>query len=134
MQTPLNNNAVALVIHFRSVGVMLTAGNLNIYAVIWSNICLVLIVSVLNAIAIARFLHYCQEMNDVLIPVIVDYYGGCLSPFTSCSICKFLAIDLRAVCNPGRGGNHGIGLISFKGITVEEIAAKPEGTSDPWRC
>ena len=100
LQTPLINNAAALVIHFILLYVMLTAGNLNIYAVVWSNICFALIVSVLNAIAIARFLHYRQEWKRTfLIPVIVSIILGAAAPS---GVWQY---DLRAVCNPGRGGN-----------------------------
>lgn len=129
LQTPLINNAAALVIHFILLYVMLTAGNLNIYAVVWSNICFALIVSVLNAIAIARFLHYRQEWKRTfLIPVIVSIIMGAaaylvyqLFHLVFCNTISVLFAILAGVAT------YGIGLISFKGITVEEIAALPKG-------
>ncbi len=131
LQTPLINNAAALVIHFILLYVMLTAGNLNIYAVVWSNICFALIVSVLNAIAIARFLHYRQEWKRTfLIPVIVSIIIMGAAAYLRLPAVPFgvWQYDLRAVCNLLAGvATYGIGLISFKGITVEEIAALPKG-------
>lgn len=129
LQTPLINNAAALVIHFILLYVMLTAGNLNIYAVVWSNICFALIVSVLNAIAIARFLHYRQEWKRTfLIPVIVSIIMGAAAylVYQLFQLVFGNTISVLFAILAG-GATYGIGLISFKGITVEEIAALPKG-------
>ena len=129
LQTPLINNAAALVIHFILLYVMLTAGNLNIYAVVWSNICCALIVSVLNAIAIARFLHYRQEWKRTfLIPVIVSIIMGAAA-YLVYQLFHLVFGNTISVLFAILAGvaTYGIGLISFKGITVEEIAALPKG-------
>ena len=129
LQTPLINNAAALVIHFILLYVMLTAGNLNIYAVIWSNICFALIVSVLNAIAIARFLHYRLEWKRTfLIPVIVSIIMGAAA-YLVYQLFHLVFGNTISVLFAILAGvaTYGIGLISFKGITVEEIAALPKG-------
>lgn len=129
LQTPLINNAAALVIHFILLYVMLTAGNLNIYAVVWSNICFALIVSVLNAIAIARFLHYRQEWKRTfLIPVIVSIIMGAAA-YLIYQLFHLVFGNTISVLFAILAGvaTYGIGLISFKGITVEEIAAFPKG-------
>lgn len=129
LQTPLINNAAALVIHFILLYVMLTAGNLNIYAVVWSNICFALIVSVLNAIAIARFLHYRQEWKRTfLIPVIVSIIMGAAA-YLVYQLFHLVFGNTISVLFAILSGvaTYGIGLISFKGITVEEIAALPKG-------
>ena len=129
LQTPLINNAAALVIHFILLYVMLTAGNLNIYAVVWSNICFALIVSVLNAIAIARFLHYRQEWKRTfLIPVIVSIIMGAAA-YLVYQLFHLVFGNTISVLFAILAGvaTYGIGLISFKGITIEEIAALPKG-------
>ena len=129
LQTPLINNAAALVIHFILLYVMLTAGNLNIYAVVWSNICFALIVSVLNAIAIARFLHYRQEWKRAfLIPVIVSIIMGAAA-YLVYQLFHLVFGNTISVLFAILAGvaTYGIGLISFKGITIEEIAALPKG-------
>ena len=129
LQTPLINNAAALVIHFILLYVMLTAGNLNIYAVVGSNICFALIVSVLNAIAIARFLHYRQEWKRTfLIPVIVSIIMGAAA-YLVYQLFHLVFGNTISVLFAILAGvaTYGIGLISFKGITVEEIAALPKG-------
>ncbi len=129
LQTPLINNAAALVIHFILLYVMLTAGNLNIYAVVWSNICFALIVSVLNAIAIARFLHYRQEWKRTfLIPVIVSIIMGAAA-YLVYQLFHLVFGNTISVLFAILAGvaTYGIGLISFKGITVEEIVALPKG-------
>ena len=129
LQTPLINNAAALVIHFILLYVMLTAGNLNIYAVVWSNICFALIVSVLNAIAIARFLHYRQEWKRTfLIPVIVSIIMGAAA-YLVYQLFHLVFGNTISVLFAILAGvaTYGIGLMSFNGITVEEIAALPKG-------
>lgn len=129
LQTPLVNNAVALVIHFILLYVMLTAGNLNIYAVVWSNICFALIVSILNAIAIARFLHYRQEWKRTfLVPVIVSIIMGAAA-YLVYQLFHLVFGNTISVLFAILAGvaTYGVGLISFKGITVEEIAALPKG-------
>ena len=129
LQTPLINNAAALVIHFILLYVMLTAGNLNIYAVVWSNICFALIVSVLNAIAIARFLHYRQEWKRTfLIPMIVSIIMGAAA-YLIYQLFHLVFGNTISVLFAILAGvaTYGIGLISFKGMTVEEIAALPKG-------
>ncbi|MDD6324506.1 MAG: polysaccharide biosynthesis protein [Lachnospiraceae bacterium] len=129
LQTPLVNNAVALVIHFILLYVMLTVGNLNIYAVVWSNICFALIVSILNAIAIARFLHYRQEWKRTFfVPVIVSIIMGAAA-YLVYQLFHLVFGNTISVLFAILAGvaTYGVGLISFKGITVEEIAALPKG-------
>ena len=102
---------------------MLTAGNLNIYAVVWSNICFALIVSVLNAIAIARFLHYRQEWKRTfLIPVIVSIIMGAAA-YLVYQLFHLVFGNTISVLFAILAGvaTYGIGLISFKGITVEDV-------------
>ena len=89
-----------------------------------------LIVSVLNAIAIARFLHYRQEWKRTfLIPVIVSIIMGAAAYL----VYQLFHLVFGSVRPPvlfailAGVATYGIGLISFKGITVEEIAALPKG-------
>ena len=129
LQTPLVNNAVALVIHFILLYVMLTAGNLNIYAVVWSNICFALIVSILNAIAIARFLHYRQEWKRTFfVPIIVSIIMGAAA-YLVYQLFHLVFGNTISVLFAILAGvaTYGVGLVSFKGITVEEIATLPKG-------
>lgn len=129
LQTPLVNNAVALVIHFILLYIMLTAGNLNIYAVVWSNIGFAMIVSIFNAIAIAHFLHYRQEWKRTFfIPIIVSIIMGAAA-YLVYQLFHFVFGNTISVLFAILSGvvTYGVGLISFKGITVEEVVALPKG-------
>lgn len=129
LQTPLVNNAIALVIHFILLYVMLTAGNLNIYAVVWSNICFAVIVSILNAIAIARFLHYRQEWKRTfLVPTLVSIIMGAAAYLIYSLFHLVFGNTISVIFGILAGvATYGIGMISFKGITVEELASFPKG-------
>ena len=85
--------------------------------------------SVLNAIAIARFLHYRQEWKRTfLIPVIVSIIMGAAA-YLVYQLFHLVFGNTISVLFAILAGvaTYGIGLISFKGITVEEIAALPKG-------
>ncbi len=129
LRTPLINNAVALVIHFIVLYVMLTAGGMNIYAVLWANIIFALIVSILNAIAIQRFLHYRQEwMRTFIIPGICSVIMAAAAYIVYSvfhliagnTISTVIAILAGVVC-------YGFSMVVFRGITETELAMFPKG-------
>lgn len=129
LQVPLLNNAIALVLHFILLYVMLTAGNLNIYAVIWSNIFFALVVSVLNAVAIKRFLSYRQEYRKTfLVPVLASVIMGAAAFLVYSLFHLVVGNTVSTVIAILAGAAvYGITLVTFRGITVDELATFPKG-------
>ena len=69
MKEPVKNAAIALVLHVIVLVILMLAFKLNIYAVIFANAAFGLIMSVLNALSIRRYVGYKQEIvKTFLIP------------------------------------------------------------------
>lgn len=131
LRTPLINCAIALVLHLACLFVFMRNFNMNIYGVIHANTFFALVVCILNALAIKRFLAYRQEyLRTFLIPLLVSFimafgaYGvhALLKGLLGNTVATFMAVLAGAVI-------YGIGLVSFHGITLEEFAAMPKGKS-----
>lgn len=129
LQAPLINCSIALVFHFILLYVLLTVGNLNIYAVIYSNIFFALIVCILNALSIKRCLNYRQEIyKTFIVPSIVSIIMAAavyivysiFHTFAGNTVSTILSVIAGVVV-------YGIGLVSFRGITIEELAMFPKG-------
>lgn len=129
LQTPLVNCSIALVLHFILLYVLLTAADLNIYAVIYSNIFFALIVCILNAVAIKRFLHYRQEwIRTFVIPMICSLIMGAAAFLVYSVFHVFAGNTISTIFGILAGASvYGISMVSLKGITVEEIATLPKG-------
>lgn len=129
LQTPLINCSIALVFHFIVLYVMLTIGNLNIYAVVYSNIFFALCVCILNAIAIKRFIGYRQEWYKTFaVPGIVSMIMGAAA-YLVYSVFHVFANNLISTIFAVMAGVvvYGIGMVAFKGITIEELGMFPKG-------
>ena len=129
LKQPLINCSIALVIHFIALYLLLTAANLNIYAVIYSNMLFALLVCILNAACIRRFIHYRQEWYKTFaVPAIASVIMGAavylvysvFHLFAGNTISTVIAILMGVVV-------YGVGLVSFKGISIDEIAMFPKG-------
>lgn len=129
LQAPLVNNGIALLLHFILLYILLTVFNLNIYAVIWSNIFFALIVSVLNAVAIARCLHYHQEwLKSFVIPTVASVIMGAAAYIVYSAFHLFAGNTLSTIFAILAGvAAYGIGLVAFHGISIEELAMFPKG-------
>ncbi len=129
LKQPLVNCSIALVLHFILLYVLLTAGNLNIYAVVYSNIFFALVVCILNALAIRRFLHYRQEWyKTFVVPGIVSVIMGAAAYIVYSVFHLFAGNTISAVLGILVGVIvYCVGLVSFKGITIEEISTFPKG-------
>ena len=108
---------------------LLKGPNLNIYAVIYSNIFFALVVCVLNALAIRRTLNYKQELYKTFaVPAIVSVIMGAAAYlvysafhlFAGNTFSTFAAILAGVIV-------YGVGMVSFRGITIEELAHFPKG-------
>ncbi|MCC8044901.1 MAG: polysaccharide biosynthesis protein [Clostridiales bacterium] len=131
MRQPLIHCCFALVIHLIVLYLLLTTFSLNIYAVVWANIVFAVIISILNAVSIARFLSYRQEIyRTFVVPAVVSIIMAAaaylvytlVSQFLGNTVSTFIAVIAGVVV-------YGIGIVSFHGITQEELAAMPKGNS-----
>lgn len=129
LQTPLINNSIALVLHFILLYVLLTVFNLNIYAVVYANIFFAFVVCVLNAVAINRFLGYRQEWyKTFIVPSIVSIIMGAAAYIIYSVFHVFAGNTISTIMGILAGVYvYGIGMISFRGITAEELALFPKG-------
>lgn len=129
LKQPLINCSISLVLHFILLYFLLTAANLNIYAVVYANIFFALVVCVLNAVSIRRFIHYRQEwyktfavpaIASVIMAAAVYIVYSALHLFAGNTVSTILSIIIGVIV-------YGIGLVSFRGITINEIATFPKG-------
>ena len=129
LKTPLINCSIALVLHFILLYILLTAGNLNIYAVVYSNIFFALVVSLLNAWSIKRYMNYHQEcFKTFIVPSIVSIIMAAAVYIVYSIFHTFAGNTVSTVFAVVAGVLvYGLGLVSFHGITIEELATFPKG-------
>ena len=129
LREPLIHNAAALVIHIVVLVVMLRYLNLNIYAVLYSNAIFALVVCVLNALAIRRFIYYQQEIRKTyLVPLIASIimaFGAyavwyVLNLVLGNSVATIAAILCGMLI-------YLIALVAFRGLTESEMRRLPKG-------
>ena len=129
LREPLIHNAIALVIHLISLVVMLRYLNLNIYAVLYSNVIFALVVCVLNALSIRRFIYYQQEVRKTyiipLISSIIMAFGSyaiwyVLNMFLGNTVATIIAI----LCGMAI---YMVSLVAFRGLTESEMRKLPKG-------
>jgi len=120
---------IALVIHVISLVVMLRYLNLNIYSVLYSNAIFALVVCILNALAIRRYIYYQQEIRKTyivpLISSIIMAFGSyavwyVLDKVFGNSIATIMAILFGMVI-------YLISMVAFRGITASEMRKLPKG-------
>jgi stage V sporulation protein B len=129
LQKPLINCSIALVLHFIVLYFLLTTANLNIYAVVYANIFFSLIVCILNALAIKRFIRYRQEwyktffvpvISSIIMAAAVSLVYAALHTFAGNTVSTVIAIVIGVVV-------YAVGLVTFRGITIDEISSFPKG-------
>ncbi|MCD7736940.1 MAG: polysaccharide biosynthesis protein [Lachnospiraceae bacterium] len=131
MRQPLIHCCFALVIHLIALYLLLTVFNLNIYAVVGANIIFALIICILNALSIARFLGYRQEIyRTFVVPFIVSIIMAAAAYLVYTAFHVFSGNTLSTVVAVFAGVIvYGIGMVSFHGITPEELAMLPKGNA-----
>ncbi len=129
LRDPLIHNAIALVIHIISLVVMLRYMNLNIYAVLYSNVIFALVVCILNALSIRRYIYYQQEIRKTFI---VPFLASIVMAFAAYaiwyvlhfvfgnSVATIIAILLAMVI-------YLVSLVAFRGLTAPEMRKLPKG-------
>lgn len=129
LREPLIHNVIALVIHFMALYFMLRVQNLNIYAVLYSNAIFALIVCVLNALSIRRFIFYRQEYRKTYI---VPAVSSIIMAFAALLVYKlfhiFMGNSISTIIAILAGiVVYGIALVAFRGVTRAEIEKLPKG-------
>lgn len=128
LREPLIHCAIALVLHLICLVVLLRNFNLNIYAVIYSNIFFALIVFILNALSIKRCIPYRQEIyRTFVVPSLASIimafgaYGvyNLFHMFAGNTISIIIAIAAGVVI-------YAVGLVSFHGITIDDMEGLPK--------
>lgn len=129
MQQPLVNCSIALLLHFILLYLLLTVGNLNIYAVVYANIFFALMVCILNSISIRRFIGYRQEMyRTFIVPTIASIIMGFAAFIIYSFFNAFAGNTIGTVMGIIAGVTvYGVGMVAFHGITIEELSMFPKG-------
>ncbi|MCD8016172.1 MAG: polysaccharide biosynthesis protein [Lachnospiraceae bacterium] len=129
MRQPLVHCCISLVIHLIVLYLFLTTFNLNIYAVVGANIIFAIIICILNAVSIARFLGYRQEIyRTFIVPVVVSIIMAAAAYLVYAGLHTFIGNTAATIVAVLTGVIvYGIGMVSFHGITQDEIAGLPKG-------
>ena len=130
MKEPVKNAAIALVLHLVVLVILMYGFHLNIYAVIFANAAFGLIMSLLNAYSLHKYVGYKQELvKTFLIPLLssavmgVAVWGLYQLLIYICRInmiATIVSIILGAVI-------YFISMLLLKGIKEQELRRLPKG-------
>ncbi len=129
MQVPIINSAAALAVHVAVLFVMLSVFRMGIYSVVYSNILFAVLVCVLNAVSIARYTGYRQEVvKTFLIPAAASaVMGGCAwGVYRLCAGAGNGAATAAAIL--AAVFVYFVLLIRLKGVDEQELRSMPGGT------
>lgn len=130
MNMPIINSAISLAIHIGVLYAMLKFFHMGIYSVVYANILFAALVCLLNAICIARYVKYRQELlKTFLIPSLASAAmgGAAWGTYQLCikagnnSVSTAAAIMVAVIV-------YFVLLILFKGIDEQELKKIPGGT------
>lgn len=77
MKIPVRNACITLVVYIAALYLLLDRTNLGIYSVVIANFIFALMMSVLNHMAIKKYVHYKQEMfRTFIVPAIASFIMG----------------------------------------------------------
>ncbi len=130
MKEPVKNAAIALVLHVIVLVVLMYAFKMNIYAVIFANAAFGLIMSILNALSIRKYVGYRQEIvKTFLIPglaagimgvVVWALYKGLIYLLRINAVATILSILIGAVV-------YFALVLLLKGMGEAELRRLPKG-------
>ena len=134
MNTPLKNSAIALVVHVLILAVMLYGLKWGSYAVIFSNILFALLMCILNACSIRRYLDYRQEYRKTFIlPLLSALVMGAAAWAVSAGLDRilpegrlWLALQVGAAV-VAVVAVYGVFLIRLKAVDEVELYGMPGG-------
>ncbi len=129
---PVKNAVIALVLHVIFLLVLMLGCKLHIYAVVYANAFYALVMCILNARSIRRYLRYRQEvLRTFFIPTICSCimgaavygsYHGLMKLYANNTIWTLVSIVIGVLV-------YGVFLLLLRGLTEEELKAFPKGTS-----
>ena len=131
LREPLIHSTVALIIHIIGLEVLLRVFNLNIYAVILAEAIFALLVSVMNLLTLQRALGFRQELyRTFFIPMV----ASAIMAFGAYGVYSLFHMIFGVTISTLAGILAGVviyvvGMIAFRGITLQEIASLPKGTT-----
>ncbi len=130
MRVPIVNSAVSLGIHVAVLYVMLQVFHLGIYSVVYANIVFAALVCILNAVSIARYTRYRQEVVRTF-----------LIPCAASAVMGGAAWGIYRLCAKTLGNGFSTGaailvamavyfvlLILLRGVDEQELRSMPGGT------
>lgn len=129
LRQPLIHNLAALLIHIVVLYVMLRVQNLNIYSVLYANAVFALIVCLLNALAIRRFIFYRQEVRKTYL---VPAAASVIMAFAAFLVYKLFHLvmgnSISTILAILAGmAVYAVALVALKGVTRSEIERLPKG-------
>ena len=132
MNTPIVNSGIALAIHTVFIVILLRFCDMNIYAILYSNILFGFLMCIFNQVALRRYIGYEQEAKQTfLIPAAASavmgvatfiVYKGVYFVLHINAIATLLAIIVAVVV-------YAVALLKFHGLTEEELYSFPKGTT-----
>lgn len=131
MTTPIVNAAIALVIHVVFIVILLQFCDMNIYAILYSNILFGFLMCIFNQLSLSRFIGYRQEMlKTFVIPGAASAVMGVVTFVVYRAV--YLITHLNAVgifiSIVAAVIVYAVCLVVMRGMTEEEIAQMPKGT------
>jgi stage V sporulation protein B len=130
LRVPVINALIALVAHVILLVVLMLFFRLNIYAVVIANAFFALIMCVLNAIALARYSGYHQEIaKTFLIPAACSAVMGIAAFLVYKAIYALISSNLLAlvVSMIVAAILYGVLMLLFKGMTEADLRRMPGG-------
>ena len=132
MKTPITNALISMVIHYIALILMLVVFKPNLYAVVIADILFGLVICILNAISIYRYIGYKQEFVKTFVKPLVSAgimavftigtYKGIYWLFSSNTIACIIAICVAVIA-------YALSILVIKGVDEEEILMLPKGRS-----
>lgn len=130
MRLPVIHAAIALVLHIVLLVPLVLFTDLNIHAVVWANIFFGLVMCLLNARSIARYMRYRQEIvRTFLIPLAASALMGAAAFGVHFGLMKAVNNNTAATLAACAVAVvvYGVALLLFKGLTEEELKGFPKG-------
>ena len=128
MRIPVRNAAISLVVHIAFLYLTLQMG-MGINAVVYANILFAVIVCILNALAIRKYLRYRQELiRTFVIPGISAVIMGVVIGVVNMLLLKVLGSILTVLIGITLGVLvYFVALILLKGIDEYDLNSMPGG-------
>lgn len=128
MKIPVRNAAISLVIHIVFLYATLQMG-MGINAVVYANILFAVIVCILNALAIRKYLRYNQELiRTFAVPAIASFVMGIVIWIISTLLSKLVGNVITVLLGIAIGVIiYFVTLILLKGVSEHDLKSMPGG-------